>query len=82
MPAVRRALTASDMLSDGTSTEETGCLVPQSKREEALCPGRASYSWRQHALVAAAICDRGARTFLGGQGVTKAAAAIYRGALS
>ena len=76
-PPVSGALTASDVLSDGTTTDESA-EPGASRREVALRQNRASYRRRLYAAVAAEIADGDRQTFLETQAVKKKTRINYR----
>ena len=80
--AVPGALIASDVLSDGTTTDDSGTGAQSSRRERVLRQSRASYRRRVYAATAAEIADGERQTLLETQAVTKLTRAKYREVLA
>ena len=80
--AVPGALIASDVLSDGTTTDDSGTGAQSSRRERVLRQSRASYRRRVYAATAAEIADGERQTFLETQAVTKLTRAKYKEVLA
>ena len=75
------ALIASDVLSDGTTTDDRPG-AQSSQRERLLRPNRSSYRRRVYAVTAAEVADSGSQTFLETKAVTKRTRANYREVLA
>ena len=76
------ALIASDVLSDGTTTDDSGAGGQSSRRERVLRQSRASYRRRVCAATAAEIADGERQTLLETQAVTKLTRAKYKEVLA
>lgn len=81
-PTVAGALTASDVVSDGTSTDASGGGPVASKRERVLRQNRASYRRRVYAAIAAEVVDGGRLTMLETQAVRRKTKLKYAAALA
>ena len=79
--AIAGDLTASDVLSDGTTTDESGGQPAGSKKERLLRQNRASYRRRVYAAIAAEIADGEKRTFLETHAVQRKTRAKYKAVL-
>jgi hypothetical protein len=75
------ALIASDVLSDGATTDDSAG-AQSSRRERVLRQNRSSYRRRVYAVTAAEIADVGSQTFLETQAVTKRTRDKYREVLA
>jgi integrase len=70
-PLAPGALIETGVLSDGTSTDDSGVAMGGSKREKRLRQNRASYRRREYAAAAAAVLEDGQQFVLETQAVTK-----------
>ena len=76
------ALIASDMLSDDTTTDDSGTGAQSFRRERVLRQSRASYRRRVYPATAAEIADGERQALFQTQAVTKLTRAKYREVLA